>query len=60
MRAAIINRQPPFFGRATWFEEAAVERGRLGKEKERGDLEDLKTPFGTLNKYLVGPLHVAD
>ena len=30
----------PFFGRATWFEEAAVERGGLGKGKEQGDLED--------------------
>jgi hypothetical protein len=41
-----INRQtyqsekPTFFGRATWFEEAAIERGGLGKEKERGDLEN--------------------
>ena len=52
-----INRQtyqsakPPFFGRARWCEEAAVERGG-GKEKERGDLEDPQNhPFGTLNKY---------
>ncbi len=32
--------KPPFFGRASSFEEAAVELGWLGKETERGDLEN--------------------
>ncbi len=54
-----INRQThqsaksPFFGRATWFEEAAVEREGLGKEKEQGDLEDPQNrPVGTLKQCL--------
>ncbi len=35
-----------FFGRATLFEEATVEQGgSLGKENERGDLEDVTTPI---------------
>ncbi len=44
--------KPPLFGRATWFEEATVERGGRGKEK--GGFE------GLLKKYLAGPLDFAD
>ncbi len=42
-------RKTTLFRKATWFEEAAVERGGLGKEKDRGDLEDPQNPtLGTL------------
>ena len=48
--------KPPFFGRATWFEDAAVERGVLGKEQDRGDLEDPQNPpLGPLKSTFLDP-----
>ncbi len=48
-------RRPPFFGRVTWFEEAAVEREGWGQRRN-----EWTSKIGTLKQCLVGSLDFAD